>query len=85
MANVAIAGAGMMGAATAYPLSDNGHTVRPVGTHLDDDIIRSRLETRYHPTLKRELPAGVQPFFVEEMAQALDGANVIVGGTVILG
>jgi glycerol-3-phosphate dehydrogenase (NAD(P)+) len=35
MANVAIVGAGMMGTATAYPLADNGHTVRLVGTHLD--------------------------------------------------
>jgi len=85
MANVAIAGAGIMGTAAAYPLSDNGHAVRHVGTHLDDDIIRSCLETRYHLTLKRELPAGVQPLFVEEMAQALAGTDVIVGGTVILG
>ena len=40
MADIAIVGAGMMGTATAYPLTDNGHSVRLVGTHLDKDIIK---------------------------------------------
>ena len=85
MANVAIVGAGMMGTATAYPLADNGHAVRLVGTHLDTDIIESCRERRFHPRLKRELPAGVQPYFVEEIAQALDGVDVIVSGVNSLG
>lgn len=38
---VAIVGAGLMGSATAWPLSDNGHSVRLVGTHLDGEIIAS--------------------------------------------
>jgi glycerol-3-phosphate dehydrogenase (NAD(P)+) len=85
VANVAIVGAGMMGTATAYPLADNGHAVRLVGTHLDTDIIESCRERRFHPRLKRELPAGVQPYFVEEIAQALDGVDVIVSGVNSLG
>jgi glycerol-3-phosphate dehydrogenase (NAD(P)+) len=80
MADIAIVGAGMMGTATAYPLTDNGHSVRLVGTHLDRDIIKSCRERHFHPTLRRELPAGVQPFFVEEIAQALDGVDIIVSG-----
>jgi glycerol-3-phosphate dehydrogenase (NAD(P)+) len=74
-----------MGTATAWPLTDNGHTVRLVGTHLDRDIIQSCIERRHHPKLKRRLPDGVQPYFVEDIAQALDGADVIVSGVNSLG
>jgi glycerol-3-phosphate dehydrogenase (NAD(P)+) len=85
MTTVTIVGAGYMGTATAWPLTDNGHTVRLVGTHLDRDIITSCLEQHYHPKLKRELPRGVQPFYVEDVAQALDGADVIVSGVNSMG
>ena len=80
MAHVAIVGAGMMGTATAWPLADNGHAVRLVGTHLDAEIIRSCKERRYHPRLKRELPQSVRPYSVEEVAEALTGVDVIVSG-----
>lgn len=85
MSIITIVGAGLMGSATAYPLADNGHTVRLVGTHLDGDIITSCRERHYHPRLKRELPSGVQAFYVDEVAQALDGAEVIVSGVNSLG
>jgi glycerol-3-phosphate dehydrogenase (NAD(P)+) len=85
VANVAIVGAGMMGTATAYPLADNGHAVRLVGTHLDNDIIESCRARRFHPRLKRELPKGVRLYFVDEIAQALDGVDVIVSGVNSLG
>ncbi len=80
MANVAIVGAGLMGTATAFPLSDNGHSVRLVGTHLDGEVIRSCKEKRYHPPLKRELPASVRPYYAEEIAEALRGVDIIVSG-----
>ncbi len=80
MANVAIVGAGLMGTATAFPLTDNGHSVRLVGTHLDGEIIRSCKERHYHPRLKRELPPGVRPYYVEEVAEALKGVDIIVSG-----
>ena len=83
--NIAIVGAGFMGTATAYPLSDNGHAVRLVGTHLDDDIIKSCRERRYHPKLKRELPDAVEPYYAKEIAQALNGVDVIVSGVNSLG
>ena len=85
MANVAIVGAGMMGTAIAFPLTDNGHAVRLVGTHLDGDIIESCRQRRYHPTLKREIPASVRPYYVEQVAQALNGVDVIVSGVNSLG
>ena len=36
---ITIIGAGMMGSALAFPAAENGHTVRIVGTCLDDEII----------------------------------------------
>lgn len=85
LATIAIVGAGMMGTATAFPLVDNGHTVRLVGTHLDEDIIKSCRERRYHPRLKREIPSQVQPFYLQGIPQALAGVDVIVSGVNSLG
>ena len=80
MANIAIVGAGLMGSATAFPLSDNGHSVRLVGTHLDGEIIRNCKERHYHPRLRRELPPGVRSYYVEEIAEALTGVDIVVSG-----
>lgn len=80
VANVTIVGAGLMGTATAYPLSDNGHRVHLVGTHLDADIIKSCQENHFHPQLKRILPPRVRSFYVQEIAQAMEGADIIVSG-----
>lgn len=80
MSDVAILGAGLMGTAVAWPLSDNGHQVRLVGTHLDNEIIASCLEKGWHPRLRRQLPNNVRPYYVEQLAEALEGVNVIVSG-----
>ncbi len=80
MAIVTIIGAGLMGTATAYPLSDNGHDVRLVGTHLDGEIIAECKKNHYHMRLKRSLPPGVKPYYVEELTSALSGADIIVSG-----
>lgn len=85
MARVTIVGAGFMGTATAWPLSDNGHEVRLVGTHLDAEIIKSCREKHFHPRLRRELPRGVKAYYVEEIAEGLDGAEIIVSGVSSLG
>jgi len=85
MKDVAIVGAGMMGTATAWPLSDNGHSVRLVGTHLDREIIKECVERRHHPRLKRRIPDGVQPYYVEEIARALEGVDIIVSGVNSMG
>lgn len=80
MSNVTIVGSGLMGSAMAWPLSDNGHHVRLVGTHLDTEIIASCKEKRWHPRLRRRLPDNVKPYFIEELPQALEGVNLIVSG-----
>jgi glycerol-3-phosphate dehydrogenase (NAD(P)+) len=80
VATVAIVGAGFMGSAMAWPLSDNGHQVHLVGTHLDGEIVASCRKERWHPKLGRALPDGVEPFFVEELAQALKDVELIVQG-----
>ena len=74
-----------MGTATAYPLTDNGHRVRLVGTHLDGEIIQRCKDEHYHPKLKRKLPEGVRPYFIEEIAEALEGVRVILSGVNSLG
>jgi glycerol-3-phosphate dehydrogenase (NAD(P)+) len=80
MAVVTIIGAGMMGSAMCWPLVDNGHTVRLVGTPLDQEIIHSIRESRVHPKLKRAMPEQVQTYFVDELPQAMAGAELIIGG-----
>ena len=85
MAKETIVGAGFMGTAVAYPLVDNGHTVRLVGTHLDNEIIESCRERHFHPKLKRELPPGVKSYFVDDIAEALEGAEIVVSGVNSLG
>jgi glycerol-3-phosphate dehydrogenase (NAD(P)+) len=66
-------------------LSDNGHDVRLVGTHLDREIIQRCKEEHYHPTLSRKLPEGVRPFFVEELGEAMEGASIILSGVNSMG
>jgi glycerol-3-phosphate dehydrogenase (NAD(P)+) len=80
MSNVAIIGAGFMGSAMAWPLSDNGHNIRLVGTHLDKEIIASCRANRFHPRLRRRLPDNVQSYDIEALGEALGDVEVIVSG-----
>jgi glycerol-3-phosphate dehydrogenase (NAD(P)+) len=80
MTIVTIVGAGMMGTALCWPLSDNRHQVRLVGTPLDDAIIQSIRQSGIHPKHQRQVPAGVQAFFHGELPQAVQDAEVIVSG-----
>ena len=80
MSIITIVGAGMMGSAMSIPASDNGHTVRIVGTHLDRDIITHARKHHEHPAMKRPLPENVQYFQIEELEQALDSADLVIGG-----
>ena len=80
MAKVVIIGSGLMGTAMAWPLRDNGHEVHLVGSILDDDIIRTCKETRFHTPLRRTLPEGVIPWYFSESETPLEGADIIVSG-----
>ncbi len=85
MSRVAIVGAGMMGTAMAWPLSDNGHEVRLIGTPLDRDIIQSCRDRGWHPTLSRPLPPGVTPLFLEDIEHGLKGVDFVPWAAETLG
>lgn len=80
MATVTIIGAGMMGTAMCWPLVDRGHSVRLVGTPLDDEFIQSITSTRVHPRLLRQVPAAVETYFCGEITQAVQGSDLIIAG-----
>ncbi len=80
MAVITVVGAGVMGTALTYPAADNGHEVRLVGTHLDEEIIHRCRTERFHPRLKRTLADGVQPYDYTQIPQAVQGADVVVLG-----
>ena len=80
MAHVAIVGAGVMGTALAWPLSDNGHRISLVGTPLDRNIIEEARSRYRHPKLGRELPPEVTAYYSEELGTAIEDADLIVSG-----
>jgi glycerol-3-phosphate dehydrogenase (NAD(P)+) len=85
MANVVILGAGLMGSAFSTPLADNGHSVRLVGTHLDDVEIEELHESGVHPRLRVKLPAAVTPYSYDRLGEAMAGADLVVVGVNSLG
>ena len=87
MATVTIIGSGMMGSALAYPARENGNEVRLVGTHLDREIIDACRATNRHPKFAKHFPKGIPPFpegvkyyQIEEMEEAVKGADLVIGG-----
>lgn len=80
MTIVSILGAGVMGSAMAWPLAENGHDVRLVGTHLDGAIIDALRTTRIHPKHQRPLPETVKVYPLEGLAEAMQGAELLICG-----
>ncbi|MBA3614747.1 MAG: glycerol-3-phosphate dehydrogenase, partial [Rubrobacteraceae bacterium] len=80
MTTVSVLGSGIMATALAFPLSDNGHDVRLIGTHLDREIIDSIKERGVHPGLDLEVPQAASAFQLEEAEEAFDGADVVMSG-----
>ena len=78
--NIAVIGAGMMGSAMSHPASNNGHTVRIIGTHLDNEIIDHARATGEHLTMKRALPCGIQFGKSDELADATSWADIVICG-----
>jgi glycerol-3-phosphate dehydrogenase (NAD(P)+) len=60
MAEIVILGAGVMGSAMSLPAVQGGHSINLVGTHLDEEIIRSVSGNGLHPRLGVTLPASVK-------------------------
>jgi len=69
-----------MGSAMSFPVRENGHTLRLVGTMLDREIIAHGKETGYHLNLKRQLPKGVEFYQLEELEEALEDVDLIISG-----
>ncbi len=80
MSTVSILGSGIMASALSFPLTDNGHEVRLVGTHLDREIIDSIKESGVHPGLELKLSESVQAYQLEEAEEAFEGADVAMSG-----
>ncbi len=80
MTRVTVLGAGMMGSALCVPLTDSGHDVHLVGTHLDGPIIRELQANRPHPTLHVELPRTIRAFFAEQLEEAAADTELLVLG-----
>ena len=77
MAVVTVIGAGMMGTALCTPLVDAGHEVRLCGTHLDREIVASLEQRGHHPKLSLDMPSEIQPYFIEDLAEAMRGVEII--------
>ena len=81
MSIIAFVGSGQMASALSFPVTENGHEVRLVGTHLDRDIIEEGKKSGYHITLKRQLPKeGISYYQIEELEEALDGVDAVLCG-----
>lgn len=80
MAKIAILGAGIMATALTWPLTDNGHEVALVGTHLDEEIITSIQTTGVHPNLDLAVPDGVTAYHLSEASEAFEGADLVMSG-----
>lgn len=77
---IVIIGSGMMGSALAFPARENGNEVHLVGTPLDREIIETCKATGRHPKFTRDFPAGCVYHQIEEMEEAVKGADFVIGG-----
>jgi len=80
MKTITIIGSGMMGSALAFPARENGNTVRLVGTHLDAQIIECCRKTNRHPKFTRDFPEGIAYYQIDQLAEAIRGADFIICG-----
>jgi glycerol-3-phosphate dehydrogenase (NAD(P)+) len=77
--NVAVLGAGYMGSAITFPLTDNGIKVNLWGTYLDDKLIEGS-KNGTHPKLKKPLNPGVSCFYSGDLKQAIKDSYAIFIG-----
>ena len=94
MAIITVICSGMMGSAITFPAAHNGHTVRLVGSPLDNEIIEHGLKTGAHLTLSQYrknndtngvdapfiMPPSVSFHYFEEMEECIKGADLIICG-----
>lgn len=80
MGIVTLIGAGQMASALTFPLVENGHEVRLVGSPLDNGVIDRLRKDNYHVNLLRTLHKGISYYKDEERSEALRGAELVVCG-----
>ena len=94
MAIITVICSGMMGSAITFPAAHNGHTIRLVGSPLDNDIIDHGKKTGEHLTLSLYrknndtngidepfvMPGSVSFHYIEEMEECIKGADLIICG-----
>ncbi|MDN6487224.1 NAD(P)H-dependent glycerol-3-phosphate dehydrogenase [Ancrocorticia populi] len=80
MAKIAVLGAGIMATALSFPSSENGNDVHLIGTFLDREIIDSIQKTGVHPDLGLKVNDGVTAHQLEEAAEVVHGADVVMCG-----
>ena len=80
MSVVTLIGSGQMASALTFPLFENGHEVRLVGSPLDDEVIDRLRENNYHVNLRRTLHDGINYYKNNAMKDALQGADLVVCG-----
>lgn len=81
MSIITFVGAGQMASALSFPVTENGHEVRLVGTPLDRDIITEAKATGFHKTLKRQLPENNITYYqIEALEEALSGTDAVLCG-----
>ena len=79
MSTITLIGAGQMASALTFPLYENGHEVRLVGSPLDDQVIDRLREDNYHVNLLRTLHDGIHYYKESEKEAAIQGSWVFGG------
>ena len=87
MKKIIIIGAGAMGSAFAVPCLDNKNEVTIVGTHLEDDLIKTiKSNNQIHPALKTKLPKEIKFEQFEKLQNILkQDIDIIVCGVSSVG
>ena len=87
MKKIIIIGAGAMGCAFAVPCVDNKNDVTIVGTHLEDELIKSiNANKQFHPALKVQLPIEIKFERFEKLQSILQkDIDLIVAGVSSVG
>lgn len=80
MSIITFIGSGQMASALTFPAYENGNEIRLVGSPLDNEIIDRLRKDNYHINLKRKLHKGIKYYKIEQVKEALDGADLVLCG-----
>ena len=87
MKKIIIIGAGAMGSAFTVPCVDNNNEVILVGTHLENELIKSiKKNKNFHPALKTNLPSKLKVERFENLKAIIEkAADVVVAAISSIG